>query len=179
MNVPRIFLKLILEQAGIENIKLDSFSQRFNIQKRIYLTQILGLDLGYRFGWYLRGPYCTDLTNDAYALKEEALDGQTNVKGRHLTETTTERMQKARQLWEVPINLSVDVDRWLELLASIHYLKHIAYWPNWPKEAMKDFDAVFDTLIKAKPHFKDFKADAKLAWQRLDVFGLIQTKTLA
>jgi uncharacterized protein YwgA len=176
VNETRISLKLLLEQAGIEKISLDTFSQRFNIQKKIYLTQLMGLDLGYRFGWYLRGPYCTDLTNDAYALKDELLGGQADVKGHHLTEAARDRMEKARRLWEVPAGLSVGADQWLELLASVHYLKHIAYWP---KGAGRDFDAVFEALVKAKPHFKDSKADARRAWQRLDEFGLLQAKTLA
>lgn len=176
MNQTRISLKLILEKAGIENISLDSFSQRFNIQKKIYLSQLMGLDLGYRFGWYLRGPYCTDLTSDAFTLRDEVRGGETDYQGRHLTTEAGQLVEKAKQLWAAPTGLSVPTDQWLELLASIHYLKHIAYWP---KGTNREFESVFDALIKAKPHFKDSKADALRAWQRLEEYGLIQAKTLA
>jgi len=176
VNPARITLKLVLDQAGIEEITLDSFSQRFNIQKKIYLAQLMGLDLGYRFGWYLRGPYCTDLTSDAFTLRDELRGGETDHQGRQLSAGANQQVEKARKLWEVPPGLSVNADQWLELLASVHYLKHIAYWP---KGASRDFEAVFAALIQTKPQFKDRKADAQRAWNRLEEFGLIKAKTLA
>ena len=55
MSPTRITLKLSLAKAGIPEVTLDSFSQRLNVQKKVYLSQLMGYDLGYRFGWYLRG----------------------------------------------------------------------------------------------------------------------------
>jgi len=76
MNPARVELKLILDQAGITDISLETFSQRFNIQKRIFLVQVMGCDLGYRYGWYIWGPYCRELTADAFALRDELNDGE-------------------------------------------------------------------------------------------------------
>jgi uncharacterized protein YwgA len=176
LNEARITLKLVLEKAGIEEPTLKSFSERFNIQKKVYLVQLMGLDLGYRFGWYLRGPYSTDLTAEAFTLLEELRANETDHEGQKLAPDATQRVAKATKLWEAPPGLSVSADQWLELLASLHYLKHIAYWP---KGAPRGFEEVFASLIATKPQFKDRKADAQQAWDRLEQFGLIAAKTLS
>ena len=176
MNPARVGLKLILEKAGISDINLETFSQRFNIQKRIFLIQVMGCDLGYRFGWYIRGPYCRDLTADAFALKDELNAGERDYEGFHLEQETKNRIEKAEVLWSPPAGLVLSHDDWLELLASIHYLRHIAYWP---KDASKDIKFVFKALVDAKPKFASARVAAQRAWDRLHEFGLIQAKTLA
>lgn len=176
MNSARIELKLALDQAGIDRISLDSFSQRFNIQKRIYLIQLMSYDLGYRYGWYIKGPYSRNLTVDAFTLRDELNAGEKDYASFELSRQATERIEKAKKMWDIPTRLFVPNDQWLELLASIHYLKHIAYWP---KDSNKDFEAVFKALIAAKPQFTNAKVAAQRAWERLDEFGLIAAKTIA
>jgi hypothetical protein len=176
MNPARVELKLILDQAGISSISLETFSERFNIQKRIFLIQVMGCDLGYRYSWYIRGPYCRELTADAFALKDELSAGEKDYEGFELSQSTKERIGKARALWSPPTDSPVDRDDWLELLASVHYLRHIVYWP---KGERRDFEDLFRALIDAKPKFVNAKAAAQRAWERLDEFGLIKAKTLA
>jgi uncharacterized protein YwgA len=175
MNAARVELKLVLDEVEISELSLDTFSQRFNIQKRVYLIQLMGYDLGYRYGWYIKGPYCRHLTADAFTLREELAGGQRDYEGYKLSPQATDQIARAKNLWALPNGLSIDSDHWLELLASIHYLKHIVYWP---KGAKKDFDAIFKTLIESKPHFAHAKSAASQAWQRLDSFSLITNKTL-
>jgi uncharacterized protein YwgA len=175
MNSAHIVLKLVLDQAGISDVSLDTFSQRFNIQKRIYLIQLIGHDLGYRYGWYLRGPYSRNLTVDAFTLRDELAGGDKEYEGLHLPARSTQRIERAKRLWAVPAALAMGNDEWLELLASLHYLKHIAYWP---KDSDKNFEAVFRALIAAKPQFDGARHTAQAAWRRLDAFGLIASKTV-
>ena len=66
MNKGRILLKLVLDNIGLGNLELDTFLKRLRLQKKIYLLQLTGLDSGYRYNWYLRGPYCPSLTEDAF-----------------------------------------------------------------------------------------------------------------
>jgi len=49
-----------------EQIDLCSLDTRVILQKKVYFLQEFGCKLGYNFGWYLKGPYSTDLTRDAY-----------------------------------------------------------------------------------------------------------------
>lgn len=59
-------LQLCLNEVG--GFRMDSFSERLKYQKMVYLMQLFGIDLGYRFEWYLRGPYCTELTADGFEI---------------------------------------------------------------------------------------------------------------
>lgn len=176
MTPAHIELKLTLAEVGIPNPTLSTFSERLNVQKKVYLTQLMGYDLGYRYGWYLRGPYCRELTEDAFTLKDEVASGEKDHELYTLSEEAVAKIGKAQRLWATPDGLGVSQDQWLELLASVHYLKHIAYFP---RAVTKDFEAVFKALTDAKPQFKDKKIDAKRAWDRLNEFGLIAAKTLA
>lgn len=44
------------------------FDQRLILQKTVYLLQVFGLFLGYRFNWYLRGPYSIAVARHGYEL---------------------------------------------------------------------------------------------------------------
>jgi len=174
MNAARRELALVFDHLGVP-VDLGTFSKRFNIQKKIYLAQIAGVDLGYRFSWYLKGPYATTLTEDAFALKDEIADGVADHEDYQLLDEVAAALDSAKKLWEKPPEPPVSDDHWLELLASLHYLRHIAYRPPGAK---RDFDDVFTLLVKSKPQFKKMKIPARRAWERLDEFGLVQAKTL-
>lgn len=174
MNAARIELALILEHVDIP-INLQSFSNRLQIQKKIYLIQVAGTDLGYRFGWYIRGPYSPALTQDAYTLKDEIASGISEHQSFRLTPNAVKALEKAKEIWERPSDFALGDDSWLELLASVHYLRHIAYRPHG---ATRGFDEVFELLIQSKPHFANRKKEARQAWKRLDQIGLVEAKTL-
>jgi uncharacterized protein YwgA len=176
MSPDRITLKLTLAEAGLPTVTLGSFSERLQVQKKVYLTQLMGYDLGYRFGWYLRGPYSRELTADAFTLKDEIAAGDKDYEQYRLSDEAIQKIAQAQRLWAMPEQLTISADQWLELLTSIHYLKHIAYWPGEPA---KGFDLVFEKLVAQKPQFQDKNADVRRTWDRLNEFGLIEAKTLA
>ncbi len=45
---------------------LNNFENRLKMQKIICLLEIMGMDIGYNFGIYVRGAYSPDLTEDLY-----------------------------------------------------------------------------------------------------------------
>ena len=65
MDRRQIAAVLTLKWLGVE-FKLETFTDRLIAQKAIYLAQTVGADLGYFYGWYLRGPYCPALTEDLF-----------------------------------------------------------------------------------------------------------------
>lgn len=173
MNTSQIVLKLVLDAVG-QPVELDTFDDRFMIQKKTYLTQLAGIDLAYRFGWYLRGPYSRELTRDAFRLKEQLDLGEDDYKSEQLSPVATKRAAGASAIWGNRPSGITESD-WLELLASLHYLKHIAYWPGG---APREFDGVFKGLVGSKPRFKGRKADAHSAWDQLDRVGLLRHKVM-
>lgn len=174
MNAARRELALVLDHLGVP-IDLGTFSKRFNVQKKIYLVQIAGVDLGYRFSWYLHGPYSTRVTEDAFALKDEIAEGLADHESFQLLDEVTNALDRAKELWKTPSDVIISDDDWLELLASLHYLRHIAYRPP---NTNRGFDEVFVLLVKSKPKFRTKREVARRAWKRLDDFGLVKAKTL-
>ena len=61
-------LAAILKDVG--NFSMDDFAGRLTLQKTVRLLQAFGINLGYRYTWYLHGPYCKALVRDGYIARE-------------------------------------------------------------------------------------------------------------
>ena len=118
----------------------------------------MGVDLGYSYGWYLKGPYSPSLTRDYYELHataDEDFAANRSLKGRvrdildHLAHLIANR----------PPQLSRA--HWLELLASIRYLM---------RESGYTEDKARDRIGLSKPHLHA-QFDEGLA--ALNEYGLI------
>ena len=171
MNNSRILLKLVLDEIGLGGLDLSVFCERLVLQKKIYLVQISGLDLRYRYNWYLHGPYCPSLTEDAFLLKDE-LNYDEDYKEYTLSSNAKDDIERAKKIWKTPEN--VDLRYWLELLASLHYLKHIAYWPG--DSGTKE--RILLKLLEAKPQFANKPDLVEQGWQQLNQLGLLENRTL-
>jgi uncharacterized protein YwgA len=62
-----------LSEAGFR-FDLEDFDSRLKLQKYVFLARKFGLDLGYKFSMYIRGPYSPDLAQDYYNLPERGAD---------------------------------------------------------------------------------------------------------
>ena len=72
-----------------------SFEDRLRLQKYVYIMERLGLDLGYSFSGYLRGPYSPDLADDYYSKADDVL----NLRTFHmLTEKEREVAEKMKEV---------------------------------------------------------------------------------
>ena len=60
----RYELAAILKDVG--NFSMDDYAGRVALQRTVCILQAFGVDLGYRFGWYLHGPYCKALFRDGH-----------------------------------------------------------------------------------------------------------------
>ena len=174
VNKDSVLLKLVLDKIGFEDIKIDSFEKRKILQKKIYLLQLTGVDLGYRYNWYLEGPYCPALADATFTLREE-IKYDKEFENYELNSKTEGKLNILYKIARLPRTTKTNESEWIELLASLHYLKHIAYWAG---KNNPDFEVVFEKLIKSKPHFTNKKPLAKVAWNRLDRIGLVNNKTL-
>lgn len=157
---------VLMKEFG--GFKIKGLEERVFVQKAIYLLQVLDIDLRFRFSWYLRGPYSTDLTQSVFEIKGD------------------EKLQERAETYSIRKEVVPAVDRlhgflkakpqpltepqWLELLSSIHYLKHIS-------KAVISQDSVGGVLRDVgKGKFSDEQANA--AWKVLDDAGLIDRKVI-
>jgi len=144
----------LLKRIG--NYDMSSLEGRLILQKTIYLLQVFGLNLGYNFSWYIRGPYSTELTKDGFNLIE-IYDGL--CQRRFVAENAERRFKEYLEFLGERKN---DSD-WLELLASVHFLKK-----SYPS---KDEEEIIGTLMRYKPHFT--KERCREAWNHLKKYKLI------
>jgi hypothetical protein len=116
MDRQQIGLKLALDELGLP-FDLTDFDKRLVLQKAVCLAQGAGVDLGYFFNWYLRGPYCPALARDAFALAAEDQDSTEELSRWKLDLGSRTRLQAIKSL----IGPRPDARR-LELLASVLFL---------------------------------------------------------
>jgi uncharacterized protein YwgA len=111
-------LGLVLDELGIP-LQIEQVEQRLIIQKAVYLAQ-MRISLGYTYGWYLKGPYSPRLTQDYYELAERVTRG--DVQDAVLKDSARDALQNVKDLIEAQPE-GTRLAPWLELLASIHYLR--------------------------------------------------------
>lgn len=150
-------LEPVLQELGISS-EIASVNDRKRIQKAIYLAQLPGVDMGYRFGWYRMGPYSPSLTRDYYAIDEARRLGAFELGNAELRDDIVNRLDKIKGLLSVPPDLADqlgDAD-WLELVASLDYLQRVQ---------RKTYDQAVEALRVEKEQLVDY---SDLAQQQLE-----------
>jgi len=134
---PKLILAGVLKRIG--SFGLGSFEERLLLQKRIYLLQAFRLYLGYKFSWYIHGPYSPDLTRDAYQIEPlyEQIPQIAFANGR-----TEKRFNDYVEFLD---SRKSDAD-WLEQLACTHFLK--AIYPE------KEREEIIRMIIGHERHFQ-------------------------
>ena len=121
MNRRQIGAVLTLRRLGFEP-KLTTFNDRLVAQKAIYLVQAAGVDLGYFYSWYLRGPYCPALTEDLFGALSSEFDREIDRINWTLEASTRRRLDRLKTVVDEPGQTTEARARRLELLASVHFL---------------------------------------------------------
>ncbi len=110
--------------AGLFNgldkqLSMEQFDDKLEVQKITFLAQEFGIDLGYSFEWYIRGPYCKQVSKDAHTI----LDSNLSTISPNDVGLNEEQIHSFRELLRPNLN---DTD-WLEIAASLLYLKNENY----------------------------------------------------
>lgn len=148
----------ILKRIGNFSAKYfeKSFDARLIFQKTIYLLQAFGLYLGYKFSWYIRGPYSPTLTRKGYELARK-FEETPDVR---FTKEPSEK--RFNEFLEFLGEKKYD-PTWLETIASIHFLKHM-----YPKRTEKK---IMEMVLQKQPYLTI--EECKEAWHHLEEFDLI------
>lgn len=103
-----------------KTLSMEEFEDRLEVQKIPYLAQQSGLDLGYSFSWYLKGPYSKQVTQDGYMVYRALQRGENIVSQQTLDQ---QELQQFREIIEPHMNDPT----WLEIAASLLYLRNETY----------------------------------------------------
>ena len=117
-------LKLFLDALRIP-ADIDTVAERKRVQKAVYLGQLSGVDLGYRFGWYIMGPYSPPLTRDYYQLADALATSAGDISAT-LRPDASEKLAAVAPLLTVPSSVPLSQEDWMELLASYDYLRRVS-----------------------------------------------------
>jgi uncharacterized protein YwgA len=162
MDRQQIGLKLTLDSLGL-SARLNTFAERLILQKATYLAQAAGVQLGYHYNWYLRGPYSPSLTRDAFAVADEVARNSDDLAGWSLDTTSKQRLRQLAPLLDKKRQDTEAFARHLELLASIHFL--------WTNRGADLGAADLKTILKR--YGKDFtEKQIQEAVQELTAHGL-------
>lgn len=134
---------LVFQALGVSK---DTFDDRLLSQKKLFLLQELGVNLGYSYNWYVRGPYSPDLTtyifNNLDVLKEQDFSNY------RFSDTVQGKINLVNALATAKPD-SLSTPSWYELLASVLYIHK-----KWKK------GDVFASLVQYKPQYTRDHFDA-------------------
>lgn len=114
-------LQLVLNELGVAN-NISTQDERIAIQKLVCLTQEAGLQMGYGFNWYVRGPYSPSLTSDYYQIASTRETVETDATKFVLLQSAKDAVGKVAMVKEVPAAVALPDVLWLELVASVAFL---------------------------------------------------------
>ena len=119
MDSQQIGTKLTFDALGLP-LQIQTFEDRLIAQKTICLAQAAGIQLGYHFGWYLRGPYSPGLTRDLFSVSEAIAEGSDESGTWKFDEQSLVRVRQISPLFKCESRTALASK--LELLASTGYL---------------------------------------------------------
>jgi len=161
MNKQQIGICLALRELGIP-LEMDSFDKRLALQKTILILQKAGVYLGYRYGWYLRGPYSPDLASDLFMITSLHDKGSSEIQNWILDSDSKSILTSIKNLFNNN-NPIKEHSRHLELVASILFLLDTG-------QAKKtDQKGIVDILKKNRKYFS--LEDVKSAFEELTNYG--------
>jgi uncharacterized protein YwgA len=149
----------VLNRIPGYKLSMNQFKDRLIFQKIIYLLQVFGIDFGYKFRWYLYGPYSTELSKDGFRLTSTNYPVNFQKKFVFADPNVESRLDKFIEF----IGSNADNKNWLELMASIHFLKMI-----YPTE---DLGQIYYRIQQKQTLFT--KTDFDNAWKLLSQNNLI------
>lgn len=165
MDRQQILLAKSLEAAEV-SLSVETFADRLILQKTVYLLQAAGVHLGYRFRWYLRGPYSPEMTAGAFGIVGEGQLAQRELQGWKLDDASKERIDRLKPLLAAEGADKPSQVRRMELLASVLFLI------KTEQTEASDAEGTAAILRKYK---KDYDAKAvRKAVHQLRAYGLFQ-----
>ena len=114
-------LGYVLKHIPGYEFSLDKFDDRLRFQKTVYLLQAFGINKGYDFSWWLRGPYCTLAAHDGYDLRD-VYDSIPTGSRVFKSDGANKRFKKFCQF------VAGKSTRDLEIAASLHFYKLTEDW---------------------------------------------------
>lgn len=100
---------------------MDGFDDRLRLQKIVYMLQAFGVNFGYGFSWYFRGPYCTSLARAGFELEQIYGMIPDGVDVKPVDSRARDGLKRCIKFLRDVMDGPYDLDR-VEIAASLHLL---------------------------------------------------------
>lgn len=147
MNNIDIANGMVFQKLEIEK---ETFDERLICQKKMYLLEALGTDLGYNYNWYVRGPYSPSLTSYVYNNLDVLKNN--DFSKYKLSESAERNIQQVNELVKEK-KQDMSVASWYELLASLVYIYNNK--ESWKVDG--SVESIFATLMRYKPQYNEMQ----------------------
>ncbi len=137
----------VIALRDLKCLSIETIGERIMLQKKVYLTQELGVPLGFEYSWYLHGPYSPDLTTATYQIIPE---GFRVVVGKKLKPQYQSVIDCVNAIEEDAAKIRLNAVHWYELVASV------AYW--FKKDRMEKEETV-KKIKMCKPQFSSAQVE--------------------
>ena len=117
------WVSVILKELEVP-LNVSTKRDRIAMQKAIYLAQTRGADLGYRFSWYINGPYASALANTYYLLDEDC----TPYEGFSADEAFKQQLAPVKNLIAAKPP-EANLADWLEAVGSLDFMVRVMARP--------------------------------------------------
>lgn len=143
-------LKLLSVIQGIigRELNINNYDDRLTLQKLTCILKAVGIDFGYKFSWYIKGPYSPSLATDAYDSYRSP-NKPVNISYSQKEEKT---MKEIKDIFSEETKSSDD----LELIASILYLSK-------SRGISLSEDSLVETVKSLKPWYSEDKIRKAIA----------------
>ena len=148
----KLLLATLMKKVG--TFGMSTFESRLIFQKSVYFLQRFGIKLGYSFSWYIYGPYSSELTDVGFELAPKVGE----IEEIELDSETQSKLDSFLSF----LGGKKDDSKWLEALASEHFLRTVLYMPK---------EEVIEFVKKKQPYFEDKMC--REAWKKLEEIELV------
>lgn len=124
------------------HFNVETFENRLKLQKLFFFLKNCGIDLGYNFGLYIRGPYCPELTRDAFQVQDWEVAREVIFDNSEIEDKFLECINKFKDYKD-------DVT-WLEVATTLILIK---------KDYSYKKEECIQKLKDLKPNYKDYNID--------------------
>lgn len=146
-----VWLKLFLDQAKCNLAELmRTYDGRLIVQKKVYLLQKMGYDMGFLYRWYIHGPYCSEVAD--VGLEVSRHENEYANLDERLVDAVSEDVAEKFEALDIAIPKEMSSLDWYELLASLDYVATI-----FVKEEVED-DRLVDEFLKRKSWYSKEEA---------------------
>lgn len=150
------YLLPVFKKVYDRDFSYSNFDDRLEMQKAVYLLQSMGVPVGdYAFRWYHHGPYSQTLQDDMHYE-----DGR-DCAHLKINAEYARKIDQLRDIIDSPAKEPYPLRKWVECLASLHYLREYVL----PHGATQE--AVITELEFRKPHLDQHTVNEE-AYRKMD-----------